>query len=83
MVCKEMRTESGWRRRIADGQEFLATKVVGYTKGDHNELVDLQALGRSLAPMGFTFTVEDCSSGYVHPHSTLIAVRNGVAETDV
>ncbi len=71
LIIKEMNDRPRWKRRWCAFQEWLAVRVVGFTKGGGVYLRTGDEYRRAMVAAGLTVETFDLGRGYLHPHFAL------------
>ena len=69
LILKEMNDRPAWKRRWCAFQEWLAVRVVGFTKGTGVYLRPGDDYRRTMETAGLVVESFDLSRGYFHPHA--------------
>ena len=75
LIVKEVDTKPRFKARIAQFQEFLATKVVRITDGDALDFPSAADLETLLARNGLATRVSRIDKGYFHPHCVVVGTK--------
>lgn len=75
LIVKEVDTEPKVKARIAQFQEFLATRVLRITRGDAMDFPSAKELAAQLANAGLITRSARLDKGYFHPHCVVIGAR--------
>ncbi|MFM7508137.1 MAG: SAM-dependent methyltransferase [Actinomycetota bacterium] len=75
VVVKEMSLHPAWKRRLLETQEFVATRVVGWTEGERVVLVPPGRMVDVLAGAGLQVRTERLDRRSPHPHLLVVATR--------
>ena len=77
LIVKEVDTKPRFKARIAQFQEFLATKVVRITDGDVLDFPSAADLETLMTSNGLTTRVARLDKGYFHPHCVVVGTKVG------
>ena len=75
LIVKEVDTEPRFKARIAQFQEFLATKVLRITDGDALDFPSAIDLERLMKNDGLSTRVTRLDKGYFHPHCVVVGTK--------
>ena len=77
LIVKEVDTKPRFKARIAQFQEFLATKVMRITDGDALDFPSAADLEMLMKSNGLTTRVARLDKGYFHPHCVVVGTKVG------
>ena len=75
LIVKEVDTEPRMKARVAQFQEFLATRVLRITQGDAMDFPSADELSTEMARAGLVTRTARLDKGYFHPHCVVIGSR--------
>lgn len=75
LIVKEVDTEPRFKARIAQFQEFLATRVIRITRGDAMNFPSAAELAEELSLAGLVTSSARLDKGYFHPHCVVIGTK--------
>lgn len=75
LIVKEVDTEPRFKARMAQFQEFLATKVLRITHGDALDFPSAKKLESLLADDGLETRMARLDKGYFHPHCVVVGTK--------
>lgn len=75
LLLKEVDTRPRVKASIAQAQEFVSTKVLRITRGEHIDFSSAAELELLLDELGLRTTVRRLDHGYFHPHCLVTGVR--------
>jgi hypothetical protein len=75
LIVKEVDTKPRFKARIAQFQEFLATKVMRITDGDTLDFLSAADLETLMTSNGLSTRVSRLDRGYFHPHCVVVGTK--------
>jgi len=75
LIVKEVDTEPKFKARIAQFQEFLATRVLRITHGDAMSFPSANELAKEMNAAGLSTRSSRLDQGYFHPHCVVVGTR--------
>jgi 2-polyprenyl-3-methyl-5-hydroxy-6-metoxy-1,4-benzoquinol methylase len=75
LIVKEVDTKPRFKARIAQLQEFLATKVLRITDGDALDFPSVAEIETLLTSNGLATRVARLDKGYFHPHCVVVGTK--------
>ena len=75
LIVKEVDTKPRFKARIAQFQEFLATKVMRITDGDALDFPSAADLETLMTSNGLSTRVSRLDRGYFHPHCVVVGTK--------
>jgi len=79
LVVKEVDTQPRFKARIAQIQEFLATRVLRITEGDNLDFPSAAELAEQLRAVGLAPAISRIDQGYFHPHCVVVGTKTAVS----
>lgn len=79
LIVKEVDTAPKFKARLAQFQEFIATRVVRITRGDTMSFPSVVELTKEMQDAGLSTRSARLDKGYLHPHCVVIGTRTSPA----